>query len=210
MNASSSHHTNNRLREERIRQNWRQREVAEQIGVSVVTIKRWEKGSQQPSAYFRTKLSALFSKSDEELGLVSEELYPSISANTTTSLLEEEHFTEALHPLHKNLCQNVMALTQSWVFDDLSDIDINQFGLGYADQHRQHYRNILRVNAATRETLLSSLVMIAKPLQLLERDECDQNWVIHAIKQWLATHQGWLLILDNANDIAIIKDFLSV
>ena len=34
--------------------------------------------------------------------------------------------------------------------------------------------------------------------------------VVEAVKQWLATHNHWLLILDNADEIALVKDFLPV
>src|SRR5689334_5266977 len=59
------------LRQERIARNWRQRDLAEQVGTSVLTIQRWERGNQQPSAYFRVKLCTLFGKSAEELGWVN-------------------------------------------------------------------------------------------------------------------------------------------
>ncbi len=60
---------NERLRQHRIARNWRQQEVADQLGTSLVTVQRWERGIQQPSAYFRVKLSALFGVSAQELGL---------------------------------------------------------------------------------------------------------------------------------------------
>src|SRR5690348_9839966 len=62
---------NDRLRQERVQHNWRQHDLAEKLGTSVVTIQRWERGSHQPSAYFRVKLCALFGKSVQELGFVS-------------------------------------------------------------------------------------------------------------------------------------------
>ncbi len=61
-----------RLREERVRRNWRQADLAEQLGTSVVSIQRWEKGRQQPGPYFRIKLNALFGKSGEEQTLVEQ------------------------------------------------------------------------------------------------------------------------------------------
>lgn len=90
MGASDLAHPNDRLRQERLRRNWRQREVAEWIGTTVVTVNRWEHGNQQPSAYFRVKLCALFGKSAEELGIYTEDPQPSIEAETYTSL---EHFS---------------------------------------------------------------------------------------------------------------------
>jgi tetratricopeptide (TPR) repeat protein/transcriptional regulator with XRE-family HTH domain len=70
MDGSDSTCPNEQLRQERIRHNWRQQDVADHVGTTVVTVNRWERGGQQPSAYFRVKLCALFGKSAEELGLV--------------------------------------------------------------------------------------------------------------------------------------------
>lgn len=85
MDTSSSIHTQTRLREERMRRNWRQCDVAEQIGVTVVTIKRWEGGSQQPGAYFRARLCALFDKTAEELGLIENIPSPPVSIDRALS-----------------------------------------------------------------------------------------------------------------------------
>ncbi len=70
MNTSTNTHANALLRQERIGRDWRQRDLAEQLGTTVVTVKRWERGYQQPSLYFRVKLCTLFGKSAQELGLV--------------------------------------------------------------------------------------------------------------------------------------------
>jgi tetratricopeptide (TPR) repeat protein/transcriptional regulator with XRE-family HTH domain len=82
MNISDKAHFKDLLRQERIRRNWRQRDVADQVGTTVVTANRWESGIQQPSAYFRLKLCTLFGKSAEELGLVETNLQPSVLTET--------------------------------------------------------------------------------------------------------------------------------
>ena len=85
MDASPSIYPNTQLRQERIGRNWRQQDLADQLGTTVVTIKRWERGSQQPSAYFRIKLCALFGKSSEELGLIPENPQPAAPTEAETS-----------------------------------------------------------------------------------------------------------------------------
>jgi transcriptional regulator with XRE-family HTH domain len=45
-----------RLRQERIRNNWRQQDLADQLETTVITVKRWERGRQLPSSYLRQKL----------------------------------------------------------------------------------------------------------------------------------------------------------
>jgi len=59
-----------RLRQQRVQRNWRQQEVADQLGIALVTVQRWERGYQEPSAYYRVKLCALFGTSAQELGLL--------------------------------------------------------------------------------------------------------------------------------------------
>lgn len=86
METSSSIPWKDRLRQERIRRNWRQQDLADRLGTTLTTIQRWERGNQQPSAYLRVKLCALFGKSAEELGLV--EVNPSPLPGTQEEGLE--------------------------------------------------------------------------------------------------------------------------
>jgi transcriptional regulator with XRE-family HTH domain len=57
------------LRTQRVQRHWSQRELAERVEADVATVKRWERGTSVPGPYFRLKLTALFGKSEEELGL---------------------------------------------------------------------------------------------------------------------------------------------
>lgn len=59
------------LKAEREQQQWSQAEVAKALGVSIETVGRWEQGQAIPHPYYRCKLSILFSKPAEELGLLS-------------------------------------------------------------------------------------------------------------------------------------------
>ncbi|HEY4026319.1 MAG TPA: tetratricopeptide repeat protein [Candidatus Dormibacteraeota bacterium] len=61
---------NDRLRRAREERHWTQADVARALGVSNITISRWEVGAQQPVPYFREKLCALFERSARELGLL--------------------------------------------------------------------------------------------------------------------------------------------
>src|SRR5689334_18605677 len=63
---------NHRLRAARAERHWTQLDVARALGVSNLTISRWELGTQQPVPFFREKLCALFGQSARELGLLSE------------------------------------------------------------------------------------------------------------------------------------------
>lgn len=57
------------LRAERIQRGWSQAKLAEELGVDMRTVRRWERGQAIPFPYYRQKLSTLFGKPSEELGL---------------------------------------------------------------------------------------------------------------------------------------------
>lgn len=76
MNGAESRPWSERLRQERIRHNWRQQDLADQLETTVITVKRWERGRQLPSSYFREKLCELFGTTPEALGFVSEAAAP--------------------------------------------------------------------------------------------------------------------------------------
>src|SRR5262249_7793448 len=48
-------------------------------------------------------------------------------------------------------------------------------------------------------------VNIANLLNLKLRENTDQMLTVAEVKEWLRTHESWLLILDNVEDIGIIK-----
>ncbi|MEH2293361.1 hypothetical protein [Nostoc sp.] len=78
----------------------------------------------------------------------------------------------------------------------------------YPYRYRHEYQPILWVRAACQPELVSGFVKLAELLNLPVNQEKDKSLVIAAVKQWLATHNGWLLILDNADEIAMVPEFL--
>jgi tetratricopeptide (TPR) repeat protein len=64
------------------------------------------------------------------------------------------------------------------------------------------------MRAATRETLVADFVALAQLLDLPEKDGQDQPQIVAAVKRWLAAHESWLLILDNADDLRLAQEFL--
>ena len=51
---------------------------------------------------------------------------------------------------------------------------------------------------------------LADPLHLPERDEQDLDIVIGAVKRWPATHKDRLIIVDNADNLKAVANFLSM
>src|ERR1043165_163094 len=61
------------LVEERKRRHWSQQEVAERLGTTRHNVSRWEAGQTTPGPYFRAKLSHLYGKTAEALGLFAQD-----------------------------------------------------------------------------------------------------------------------------------------
>ncbi len=100
------------------------------------------------------------------------------------------------------------ALSQPQAISGLGGIGKTQIAVEYAYQHHQDYQAVLWTLADTRESLISGYMSIAGVLNLPEKDEQDQAIIIKAVIRWLTTHTQWLLILDNADDLAIAREFI--
>ena len=90
----------------------------------------------------------------------------------------------------------------------LGGIGKTQIALEYAYRFVANYQFVFWARAATRDTLIADYVTFATLLSLPEKDEQDQLKIVAVIKLWLTTHDKWLLILDNADDLVIVRNFL--
>jgi len=105
-----------------------------------------------------------------------------------------------------------VALTQPHAIKGLGGIGKTQIAIEYAYRSRElgRYMHIFWVNAASVETIIASFVTIADQLpSLAAHDETDQHKLVEEIKRWLEQcKERWLLIFDNADEIALIRDYL--
>jgi len=116
---------------------------------------------------------------------------------------------DILKNLHNTLITGkTAALTQSQAISGLGGIGKTQTAVEYAYRYGSKYQAVLWAKADTREVLISEFVSIADLLDLPEKNEQDQNHVVSAVKRWLLNHPGWLLILDNVEDLEAIDEFV--
>lgn len=218
---------NSRLREARAEQGWSQQELAERVGTTPVNVSRWENGATFPTPYYRQKLSEVLGKTLAELDLLS----PPLSEIPPTPLPEiillpprppfrisnipvtrNPYFTgrqQLLESLHDRLSTTKMAaLTQAQALYGLGGVGKTQSAAEYAYSYNDEYTHIFWMLAATRDTLIADFVKLAQLLDLREKDVQDQQQIVSAVKGWLAIHEDWLLILDNADDLRQAHEFL--
>ena len=115
----------------------------------------------------------------------------------------------ALNALHAALTHGkAIALTQAQAISGLGGVGKTQTAVEYAYRYHDAYKAILWARADSHETLVSDVVSMVTLLKLPEKDEQDQNRVLDAFKRWLQENDDWLLILDNADDLMMVNDFL--
>ena len=90
----------------------------------------------------------------------------------------------------------------------LGGIGKTQTALEYAYRHQSEYEHMFWVRAEQETELITGYVTLAKALQIPGHQQEDQQAIVALMKQWLATHDSWLLVLDNADDLRQLRPYL--
>lgn len=100
------------------------------------------------------------------------------------------------------------ALIQPQARYGLGGIGKTQTAAEFAFRYGDDYTHVFWMWAVSRDTLTADFVALAALLNLPEKDEQDQARIVAAVKRWLAANEGWLLILDNADDLPMAQEFV--
>lgn len=83
-----------------------------------------------------------------------------------------------------------------------------QTAVEYAYRYRQQYETVLWMNAETEDALLVSFKTAAELLKCPAAHLQSRQSLIASMQEWFRNMIDWLLILDNADQIALIEPFL--
>ncbi len=110
--------------------------------------------------------------------------------------------------VHRRLhTEQAPALPSPQAISGLGGIGKTQFVLEFAYRYHQDYQAVLWARAESREALVSSYVAFASLLRLPESEDREQDLMVQAVKTWFQLHRGWLLILDNADELTLLREF---
>lgn len=197
---------NELLNYERERRQWTQEDVAIAIGApDAKMVGKWERGVTVPSPHYRRKLEALFGKSGRELGFANRGEIPFWYVPYRQNLF----FTgrEALLlQLHTLFASQKTAFPLALC--GLGGMGKTQTALEYAYRYHQDYHTVAWLRAYSREVLEADVAALAAVLNLTEKQERNQQVIMDALTRWFSMMKHWLLIIDNADDLALLDDFL--
>jgi tetratricopeptide (TPR) repeat protein len=83
-----------------------------------------------------------------------------------------------------------------------------QTAVEYAHRHFDEFDYTFWTTAHSREAVVSGYSTIAGLLGLSLAEAQDQTLLVDAVKHWLSSHQRWLLILDNGDDLPMVRPFI--
>ncbi len=112
-----------------------------------------------------------------------------------------------LDALREAFLQNTPAVAQPQAISGLGGIGKTQAAIEYAWRFRQCYQAGLWCVAESTPDLFAGLAGLAKRLGLAEKDDPDLSVAAEAMRNWLESHSGWLLILDNVTDPETVRPF---
>ena len=116
--------------------------------------------------------------------------------------------TETLQTLHAALNANEAGPRQALAICGLGGIGKTQTAIEYAYQYREEYQLVFWIRADTSELLIADFTSLAVSLALPEKNDQNQSHIVAAVKRWLSRQNGWLLVLDNVEDLGVISDFI--
>jgi tetratricopeptide (TPR) repeat protein len=101
-----------------------------------------------------------------------------------------------------------VALLEPQAISGMGGIGKTQIAVEYAYRFRRDYSAVFWIRADTRLSFFADCAEVADLLNLSEANSPKPEANVSATKNWLQDNGGWLLVLDSADDLELIKDLL--
>jgi tetratricopeptide (TPR) repeat protein len=124
-----------------------------------------------------------------------------------SNLPERNPFFTGREPVLTQL-QEALAGQGRAALSGLGGIGKTQTVVEYAHRHSAEYAHAFWATADSREAMGSGYATIVSILGLPEAGAQDQTLAVGAAQRWFSSHENWLLILDNADDLAMAREFI--
>ena len=112
---------------------------------------------------------------------------------------------DVLDRLHAALTTNaITALTDAQALTGMGGIGKTQTALAYLYAHRNAYNGIFWIYAETPQSLDDGLASLAEELNLPASSSATKQDAAQKMRAWFQANAGWLLVLDNADDLRLL------
>lgn len=213
-----------RLRREREKRHWSREYVAQKISVARTSIFRWER-EEDPVMPRPDQLNAILNlygiKAIEEVYATRPSVWmvpylPNLYFTGRSNLLDELHreLTTARPVAVVGQSRSEPASSEPALYEPalqgMGGVGKTQLALTYAHRYQDEYDIILWARGDSADTLISDFARFAPRLGLRYPDDTPQERLATAAKEFLEAgeRRDWLLIVDNAQDLALLKRFL--
>ncbi len=205
--------------------------TGEEIRLDPKLVEKWESGEVRPRLFYQARLCLLLECGPEDLDLEPSarlELEigrlasrrraagdrspePAVAGPRFWSVPHQRNpffagRDQVLDHLHVLLArdQGAVAVTQH-ALCGLGGVGKTQIAVEYAHRYGSAYDAVLWVRADTPQTVRADMAAIGRLFVGVETDAGEEQ-LLEAARIWLRDHRRWLLILDNADDPAILFD----
>jgi hypothetical protein len=113
---------------------------------------------------------------------------------------------EILNHLHDMLNRSG-TMVQPQALSGLGGIGKTQIALEFTYRYHSNYQAVFWVNASSSRSLNIDFIDIANKIYTSENVQ-DESRALVKVKSWLEVNTHWLLILDDANDLALVTKYM--